>query len=445
MPSVVQKWKNCLSDRKLARLTKLQNAVFQYIIFLACIRIKPFLKNSKMESNTSVKIFLVDDDLFSLSMYEQHLRNLGYTNINCFSSGNDCVNALVLQPDIIFLDHDMEGMNGVETLRKIKRFSTNIFVVFVSGQEKIAAAVNSLKYGAFDYIMKGHDEKGLMEGVLQKIFKVREEMKMKYDASLKTKVLKMFANTKFLLLLLAVLFVAALLTGCKTQNIMDQKKRDIVYQSESPDSVFIYDGSYQYTIRRDDKISFSFWNHDDLSVGSIYGIYNSNEVYGKWLMVDANGNITLPEIGNFHIEGMTVIQAEDSLTKYFKKTIVNPVIEVRVLNKEITILGELRNPGKITVDRENNNLLDIIALAGGYEFYANLKTVKVIRQKGASVRMVNIDLTDHSNYFATNIQLHPGDLVLVPSKKCKDFDKRISTIIPIASSTTAAAILLGAF
>lgn len=383
--------------------------------------------------------------MFSLSMYEQHLNNLGFNNIHSFSSGVDCIMALPLEPEIIFLDHDMEGLNGVETLRKIKRTNPDIYVVFISGQEKISAAVNSLKYGAFDYIIKGQEEKVRMESVLKKIFEMKELLRTTYNTSLKTKLLKVLADTKFLLFIMAILFITALLTGCKTQNLFEQKKKEIVYQHEVPDSVFLYNGNYEYVIRRDDKISFSFWNHDDLSVGSIYGIYNSNEVYGKWLLVDAKGNITLPVIGNFHIEGLTIVEAEDTLVKLFKPTVVNPVIEVRVLNKEITVLGELRTPGKYTVDRENNNLMEIIAMAGGYEFYANLKLVKVIRQKGSSVRMVNIDLTNNSNYFLSNIQLHPGDLVIIPSKKCKEFDKRISTIIPLASSTTAAAILLGAF
>lgn len=242
-----------------------------------------------------------------------------------------------------------------------------------------------------------------------------------------------------------VIALAWVLPGCKTQNLLVQTPSQTVYQHLHADSAFLYNDRYEYMIRKDDKISISFWGHDDLSVGSIYGIYNSNEVYGKWLMVDARGNITIPRLGNYRVEGKSVIEVEDSLTMAFRKWIVNPVIEVKVLNKEITILGELRNPGKYVVEKDNNTILDVMALAGGYEFYANLRSVKVIRQEGASVKMVNVDLTAGSDYLKRNILLHPGDLVVVPSKKNKSFDKRISTIIPLASSTTAAAILIGTF
>jgi polysaccharide export outer membrane protein len=244
-----------------------------------------------------------------------------------------------------------------------------------------------------------------------------------------------------------LIFLAVLLAGfasCKTQNLLAEKKEDAKFQHIQTDSAFLYNSNYEYRVRKDDKISVSFWNHDDLSVGSIYGIYNSNEVYGKWLLVDAKGNITLPRIGNFKIEGMTVIEAENILTGYYKKWIVDPVIEVKVLNKEITIIGELKNPGKYVVEKDNNTLLDVVSMAGGYDFYANLKSIKIIRQQQDSVKMMNVDLTDASDYLKRNIQIFPGDLVVVPSKKYKEFDKRIATIIPLASTTTAVAILLGA-
>lgn len=224
---------------------------------------------------------------------------------------------------------------------------------------------------------------------------------------------------------------------------MEEHKDDVRYQHVYSDSVFMYKPDYQYRIRKDDKITMSIWDHDDLSIGSLYGIYNSNEVYGKWVLVDANGQVTLPRIGNFTIGGMTVIEAKDSLAKLYGKWIVNPIIEVKVINKEINVLGEVKTPGKFVVDKDNNTIFDIVARAGDFDFYANKKCVKIIRQDGASVKMINVDLTHADNYLNRNIQVLPGDMVIVPSKKNKEFDKRISTIIPIVSSISALALMLG--
>lgn len=127
-----------------------------------------------MVINRSLKIFLVDDDPFCLSIYEQHLSNLGIQSVTCFADGSNCLNNLTSQPDVIFLDHGMDILNGIEVLKKIKRFNPDIYVVFLSGQEDIETAVNSLKYGAFDYIMKGNNEMGRITQVLTKICEIKE-------------------------------------------------------------------------------------------------------------------------------------------------------------------------------------------------------------------------------------------------------------------------------
>ncbi|MBL0745836.1 polysaccharide biosynthesis/export family protein [Chryseolinea lacunae] len=247
-------------------------------------------------------------------------------------------------------------------------------------------------------------------------------------------------NQIFLLLALAVL-----MASCKTQNLFEQTRHQREAAQAAADTVFRFNPHYQYTLRKDDKVSISVWGQDELSVGSEYGIYNSNEVYGKWLLVDLYGNVVLPKFGTFHVAGYTLPQLKDTLQNLYRKWIVKPVVDVKVLNKFITVMGEVRNPTAVQVDKDHNTLLDLISRTGGFEFYADLKRIKVLRQEGENVRVTNLDLTRAEEYLSKNIQLHPGDVVIVPSKHYKTFDKRISTIIPFTSTMTAAAILIGTF
>lgn len=247
-------------------------------------------------------------------------------------------------------------------------------------------------------------------------------------------------NLKFILFLGIIL----LLDSCKTQNLFHfspEKENEEI----KLDSIFRYRADYQHIIEIDNKVNISVWGQDELSIGSVYGIYNSNEVYGKWLMVDANGNIEIPKIGTMMVKGMTLPMLKDSIKSLISQWIANPIVDVKVMNKEITLLGEFRNPAVIHVDKDNNSLLELVAKAGGFEYYANLKSIKLLRQDGPKVKIANIDLTIASDEGARNIQLRPGDIIIAPSKKNKEFDKRISTIIPIATSATSAAILIGAF
>ncbi len=115
------------------------------------------------------KIFVVDDDVFTSAIFKQHLQNLGYDDITCFSSGTLCLNHLQERPDIILLDHEMGDLTGFDVLIKIKRFDPNIYVVMVSGQEDMMTAIDSLKYGAFDYIIKGDDTTDKITKVMERI------------------------------------------------------------------------------------------------------------------------------------------------------------------------------------------------------------------------------------------------------------------------------------
>ena len=226
---------------------------------------------------------------------------------------------------------------------------------------------------------------------------------------------------------------------------MGEKTKTMDEKIQILDSIFAYNPNYQYSIRTDDKINISVWGQDELSVGSTYGIYNSNEVYGKYLMVDANGNIEVPKVGTMNVRDLTLIELKDSLKTLFSEWIVTPVVDIKILNKDITVLGEVRDPGVFKVDKNQNSLFELLAKSGGIEDYANLKYVKVFRQEGPNVRVATINLRDYGLYFAQNIQLIPSDIVVVPSKKYKEFDRRISVIIPFTSAVTSAAIFRSAF
>lgn len=138
-----------------------------------------------MENYTDTKIFIIDDDPLTSALYEQHLKNKSFNNIQVFNEGQLAINALVEQPEIVLLDHQMDEMDGVEVLRKIKRFNPDIYVIFISGQEEIDIAVTSLKYGAFDYIVKGPNDTNKISQVISKIFEVKEDLKMSSRGPLK--------------------------------------------------------------------------------------------------------------------------------------------------------------------------------------------------------------------------------------------------------------------
>ena len=108
---------------------------------------------------TSKKIVVVDDDPFWTAMLAQMLSDLGFTNITTFDDGAAYVNSMQTSPDLVFLDYQMDGMDGLEVLQEIKRQNLSTGVVFCTSYEDLGVAVDAIRYGSFDYLLKGNATK----------------------------------------------------------------------------------------------------------------------------------------------------------------------------------------------------------------------------------------------------------------------------------------------
>jgi len=119
-----------------------------------------------MSSNESIKIFIVEDDPVYLKFLNYVIGLNPDHEIKTFSNGNDAINALHERPSIITLDYSLPDKSGEEILKEIKEFDVNIPVIIVSGQEEIGIAVQLLKLGAYDYIIKDEETKERLEYAL---------------------------------------------------------------------------------------------------------------------------------------------------------------------------------------------------------------------------------------------------------------------------------------
>jgi polysaccharide export outer membrane protein len=225
-----------------------------------------------------------------------------------------------------------------------------------------------------------------------------------------------------------------LLSSC-TQNLFVSK------EPLPPASTLDVGPGYEYRLRKDDKISLSVWDHEELSVGSIYGHYSVNEIEGKWLLVDAKGDLNVPRVGNYHVEGLTVPEAEALIEKVLSKWIVSPQLTLKVLNMETTVMGEVGLPGKQRLEKERNTLIEVLGKAGDFGAYADKRHVKVLRQTAAGTQATEIDLTTLSGFEHSNLVIMPGDVVYVPAKSGKQFDRKAPSVLGIASIVSTILVL----
>jgi DNA-binding NarL/FixJ family response regulator len=110
-------------------------------------------------SQKKYKVFIVDDEAMVRRMIEFKLKNREDLEVVPFSSGEACIENLAQKPDIVILDYHMDteketAMNGLETLLKIVEMAPDVKVAMLSSQDNVAVAVDVLKKGAVDYIIK---------------------------------------------------------------------------------------------------------------------------------------------------------------------------------------------------------------------------------------------------------------------------------------------------
>src|ERR1043165_3343952 len=152
-------------------------------------------------------IFIVDDDPMQAMMLQDYLSKYSTFETKVFHSGEECLKNLSLNPQVVFLDYNFDkvgkdAMNGTEILKEIKAAKPDTEVVMFSGQDRIEVAVNTMKYGAFDYIVKSESAFHRSENV---IFNIIKRMKLQGEARLYKKLTLFFAIAFFIAIVVVVI------------------------------------------------------------------------------------------------------------------------------------------------------------------------------------------------------------------------------------------------
>jgi two-component system OmpR family response regulator len=119
-------------------------------------------------------IFLVDDEPIQNEMLKDYLSERFLYDIRTFDNGEDALQNMHLNPEIMVLDYHLasnkpKAKNGVEILKEVKDRYPDTQVLMLSGQDKIDVAVDSIKYGAYDYVVKGETAFSRMENAMNNV------------------------------------------------------------------------------------------------------------------------------------------------------------------------------------------------------------------------------------------------------------------------------------
>jgi DNA-binding NtrC family response regulator len=117
------------------------------------------------------QIFIVEDDKFYAGVIRHSLESKNYMNVKIFPSGEECIKNLHLKPDIVLLDYRLgdDKMDGLDVLKAINKSGVETQVVFLTAVDKLEVATNTIKAGAYDYVVKSEAAIERIRNIIRRI------------------------------------------------------------------------------------------------------------------------------------------------------------------------------------------------------------------------------------------------------------------------------------
>ncbi|HSH19627.1 MAG TPA: response regulator, partial [Draconibacterium sp.] len=123
---------------------------------------------AKPRLNTQYKIFVVEDNTLYAQILKKQLLDDGFM-VKVFHNGRDFMASLDEKPDVVTLDYTLPDMTGYDVLKKIQKRMPGTNVIIISAQENINTAIDLMKNGAYDYIMKAPDTREKLSNIIKNI------------------------------------------------------------------------------------------------------------------------------------------------------------------------------------------------------------------------------------------------------------------------------------
>ncbi|MCX8471487.1 MAG: response regulator [Chitinophagaceae bacterium] len=120
-------------------------------------------------------MFIIDDDAVQREMIKDYMAERYLFEVKIYDNGEDAMEEIkTLKPEIIVLDyylnsHITKSKNGIEVLKQIKQVSPTTEVVMFTGEDKLEVALESMRNGAYDYVVKGESAFNKIEKVINNL------------------------------------------------------------------------------------------------------------------------------------------------------------------------------------------------------------------------------------------------------------------------------------
>ncbi len=233
------------------------------------------------------------------------------------------------------------------------------------------------------------------------------------------------------------LSVILLFTGCSL-------KEYTLFQSDQEDVTQVDDKTYNQEMRIDniitpgERVTIMVYNQmsqgtSELSsmISTTGGTVQQNansERLGQ--LVSKSGTVRLPLIGSVKVAGLTEAQAAEMLTQKYEKYLRQPYVTVELTNQRVIMIGEINNPGIVSINNGSMTLIEAIARSGDMNDFADRTSIKILRGDLRKPEVRIVDLTQLASVSLASLILKPNDIVYVQPRSAKGRNLALQEIAP---------------
>ncbi len=210
------------------------------------------------------------------------------------------------------------------------------------------------------------------------------------------------------------------LIACSLVSCTATKK--VIYLNDlSPaDSVAIStaQSAFETPIQKNDQLSIIVGGSntlDLLALNSAGGTAGGSGIIGSFsgYLVESDGKIKIPYLGKIQAEGLSRIALENLLTEQFKEYTKNPVVNVRFLNYNISVLGEVNKPGRVNLTTERTTILEAISMAGDITNFGKSDNILIVREENGQRAVGRVNLLSKELFKSPFFYLKTNDVLYI--------------------------------
>tara|TARA_R100000935_G_scaffold51501_1_gene78021 strand:- start:153 stop:947 length:795 start_codon:yes stop_codon:yes gene_type:complete len=163
-------------------------------------------------------------------------------------------------------------------------------------------------------------------------------------------------------------------------------------------------------------------------------------------LVDSDGSIEFPQLGTFKVAGFNRQELSAKLKSKISEYVQEPIVNVRIVNFQVSVLGEVNRPGTFTIPDEYLSLPKALGLAGDMSIYGQRKNVLVMREENGIKTHGYLDLSNANVINSPFYYLKQNDVVYVEpngaQKQAANYNRNASVYISVASVLISLIVLI---